>query len=549
MLRFLVTYTINTDPNSRVYQQHRVYEHAHRQSITERSIAEEERAGFPEVNVRFRMVIKIDAGIGKALALDDELVVATEKPAAVQCIRWTPDNTRKQTSTELLSRMPWMPKKTSVVDMIYDRALSLAIWITGDGSAYAIQRLSGSPKELDATNRLFRGYGFHTPTERDDTATRAAINARFSLLAVGCASGEVHVYTARDYVGSIPLSHKLQPPESLSTTGSITFLSYSPDGYCLFVGYKRGWVVWSVYGKHGGSSFTSDRVISEANEEGWLNGVSDGSWLNGGSNILLTSHDDDRIWVLEMARSAVTGCLNAANVSRTLLLTTSGFMVYRGYDLPTLTSISSDSSLWQQVQIPSTYLTSQQPLRCAVTSADGRYVAVAGRRGLAHYSVSSGRWKTFDDPVAENAFIIRGGMCWYQHILVAAVETSEHHEVRAFFYINISHADRVLQLRLYSRELGLDDTSMVYTERLPAPTVVISLSGQDSLLVYTYENILYHFVVNVSSAAVTLVQVGQIALHGIVRAPARVRAVSWILPEHQLRGYSNSLPSTTTDQV
>ena len=37
----------------------------------------------------------------------------------------------------------------------------------------------------------------------------------------------------------------------------------------------------------------------------------------------------------------------------------------------------------------------------------------------------------------------------------------------------------------------------------------------------------------------TLVQVGQIALHGIVRAPARVRAVSWILPDHQLRKLSD----------
>ena len=45
---------------------------------------------------------------------------------------------------------------------------------------------------------------------------------------------------------------------------------------------------------------------------------------------------------------------------------------------------------------------------------------------------------------------------------------------------------------------------------------------------------LYHFIVNASSEAVTLVQVGQIALNGIVRAPARVRAVSWILPDHQL---------------
>lgn len=64
---------------------------------------------------------------------------------------------------------------------------------------------------------------------------------------------------------------------------------------------------------------------------------------------------------------------------------------------------------------------------------------------------------------------------------------------------------------------------------------MISLTGQDSLLVYTYDNILYHYVINATSAAVTLVQVGQIALNGIVRAPARVRAVSWILPDHQLR--------------
>ena len=62
----------------------------------------------------------------------------------------------------------------------------------------------------------------------------------------------------------------------------------------------------------------------------------------------------------------------------------------------------------------------------------------------------------------------------------------------------------------------------------------MSSTGQDSLLVYTYQNVLYHFVVSASSTAVTLVQVGQITLNGIVRAPARVRAVSWIIPEHQL---------------
>lgn len=85
----------------------------------------------------------------------------------------------------------------------------------------------------------------------------------------------------------------------------------------------------------------------------------------------------------------------------------------------------------------------------------------------------------------------------------------------------------------------MDESSLLYTERLSSPVVVISPTGQDSLLVYTYENILYHYVINATSAAVTLVQVGQIALNGIVRAPARVRAVSWILPDHQLRKSTN----------
>ncbi|KAL6717855.1 WD40 repeat protein [Lecanora helva] len=515
---FLITYGISIDPNARVYQLLREEGHARKQSSSDRLAADEERRGYPEVNIRFRMVIKVDAGIGKVLALDDELVVATEKPPAVQCIRWSPDNSGSQTSTELLSRMAWIQKKSAVVDMVYDRAMSLAVWITKEGRAYAVQRTASQPKDSDGPRRLFRGYGFHTPEREEDVATKAAINARFSLLAVGCTNAEIHVYTARDYVGSIPLSHQLEPPASMISTGPLTTLVYSPDGYCLFAGYEKGWAIWSVYGKLQGSSFNSDPKISEINGEGWLQGLYEAVWLHAGSNILFTRSNDDRLWLMEVAKSAVTGCLCAANVSRTVLLTNSGLMVYRGYDLPSLTAIPADASLWHHVSIPPTYLANQKPIRSAVISPDGRYVAIAGRRGLAHYSVTSGRWKTFDDMQAENSFVVRGGMCWYQHILIAAVESHDYHE-----------------LRLYSREHGLDDSSLLYVEQLPSPAVTIALTGQDSLLVYTYQNILYHFVINASTTAVTLVQVGQIALHGIVRAPARVRAVSWILPDHQLR--------------
>lgn len=426
---YLITYSLATDPNARVYKQQHEYSQTRRQSMAGQMAAQAETESIREVSVRFRMVIKVDAGVGRALALDDELVVATEKPAAVQCIRWTPDSTGNQTSTELLSRMAWISKKTNIIDMVHDRAMSLSAWITGDGKAYAVQRLPPAPKGSESTQRLFRGYGFHIPANEDEYAIKATINARFSLIAIGCVNGDVHVYSAKDYVGSIPLSHKVGPPVSLQSSGQITFLQWSPDGYCLFAGFEMGWMTWSVYGKPGGSSFTSDRLMSESNGEGWLLGVRDGSWLSGGSEILLLGQNDERLWVLDMARSATTSCFSSANISRILLQTYSGLMVYRGYDLPDITTISAESSLWHHVQIPASYLLEQGPIRSAVISPDGRYLAVAGRRGLAHYSVSSGRWKMFDDRKAESAFVVRGGMCWYQHILIAAVEAGDYYEV------------------------------------------------------------------------------------------------------------------------
>lgn len=86
----------------------------------------------------------------------------------------------------------------------------------------------------------------------------------------------------------------------------------------------------------------------------------------------------------------------------------------------------------------------------------------------------------------------------------------------------------------------------MHTQKLPAPIVLIAPSGEDSLLVYTYDNILYHFVISVEDAAVKLIQVGQIALHGIIRAPPRVRALSWILPEDQIRASSFDCPFEVT---
>ena len=80
----------------------------------------------------------------------------------------------------------------------------------------------------------------------------------------------------------------------------------------------------------------------------------------------------------------------------------------------------------------------------------------------------------------------------------------------------------------------MNERSLVFSEDLSSPVVVMAQTGEDSLLVYTAENNLYHYVINPSTTSIQLIQVGQIGLHGIVRAPARVRAVTWYVPDHQL---------------
>ncbi|KAF7543305.1 hypothetical protein G7046_g10026 [Stylonectria norvegica] len=531
-LGYLITYSIATDTDSRVYKPHFANYHnvqRRRQSLIAGQTGlppdqflwgPGEGSGVRDVSVRFRMVIKVDAGIESALALDDELVVATRKPAAVQCIRWTPDNTGNQTRTEIISRMGWVENKATIVEMTHDRPMNLATWITSSGRAYAVQRLpraEGGQNDTES-KRLFKGHCFHVPQDHNQRAVRAVINARFSLIAVGCCNGSVQVYSVRDYAGNIPHSHTHKIPVSASASGAFTSLSYSPDGYCLFAGFAKGWSTWSMFGKLGSNSFGGEQNVSKANGEDWLSGVGSALWAGGGSEVIMIGRQHEAIWALEMAKNAVTGCYNEANVFRTVLQTPGGVMVYRGYDLPDLTSISAEPFLWHTAKIPATYLLNQWPIRQTVISPDGRYVAVAGRRGLAHYSVNSGRWKTFANEAMENEFQVRGGMCWHQHILVAAIE-----------------GNRLYELRLFSRETALDTAQVLYTQQMPAPVVLVTTSGEDSLLVYTYENLLYHFIFTPGGAgSVRLVQVGQIAFHGIVRSPARVRGLSWILPETQL---------------
>ena len=529
-LGFLILYAVDSDANTRVLQQRTQESQTRKQNIA-RTFGITEVNGLPEIVLRFRKTIKIDAGINFIIATDQDLIVATVKPTAIQCIRWETQKGLHQTSTQLLSKMTWMEKKSGIAHMAHDRAMNLSVWLDVDGAAYAVRRLrpqlakrgssedssQSSASSAQPVSKLFDGYRFHTPTEPGDKACLAAINARFSLIAVATASGKILCFAAKDYAGNIPLSHTFKTNTSPTATLQLSSLAWSPDGYCLFAGFESGWATWSVFGKEGASTFAANASHAESNSEDWLLRIKSAHWISTGSEILLTSPGDARIWKLDFSRSAAVGMFSCANLVRALQQTPVELAVYRGHELPDLTSISNEASLWHHAQYPVAYMHNQWPIRIAVISQDGRYIAVAGRRGLAHYSVTSGRWRVFTDFAAENSFAVRGGMCWFNHILAVATEHAQGYD-----------------LRLYSRDQELGRMPL-HAESFAMPIAFVGPSGEDSLLVYTYENVLYHFILNITDRGAQLLQVGQIAFHGVVRAPSRVRSVSWILPEQQLR--------------
>jgi hypothetical protein len=72
-------------------------------------------------------------------------------------------------------------------------------------------------------------------------------------------------------------------------------------------------------------------------------------------------------------------------------------------------------------------------------SSDGRLIAVAGRRGLIHYSSSSGRWRVFADEEQAHSFTVRGGLLWFHHVLIAAVEAAKSYQVRVFIQFHVTN--------------------------------------------------------------------------------------------------------------
>ncbi|CDW97606.1 hypothetical protein, partial [Sporisorium scitamineum] len=580
--------------------------------------------------LRFRLVLRIDAGLRFATSTETHMLVSTTSPPAVQCIRWPNDDPNApppdfedpliRTRTTLASQLPWFTSETSsssnssterhqvqIRHVTYSRPMDVFVWLTSDGRAYVanldllaqyqspwtgrcfhgapkhrkrqpstIERTAQSAEHTDAevvpngtndqekeaashqaegdsisTHEKANGHSASPGIPKADAipdesapstvaklppeqhATSVSINAKFSLIALGLADGTVAVYNYRTPGRTPLLSHTLSVRQALKstasylTTGSVCSLAWTSDGYALAVGWEKGLSIWSAYGKLMGCTLREDWELASKNfSDAFMFGSHDLFWGPGNTELFILAlpkqgaaplRPNNQLFVLPFSKSAVAGQHSPDNTRFAFYQTDDSVHVYRGADQTDLTAITPESDVWQHIKIPQPYLAANWPVRYAAISSDGNLIAVAGRRGLAHYSSSSGRWKLHKIIAQEQSFVVRGGMQWFQHVLIAACDSGGEY-----------------QLRLYSRDTDLDSSHLLDLQVLPSPVILTSLFD-NSLLVYTADNTFYHFLIDLSQDRIRLRLCGSITFEGIVGEPARVRGMSWMIPESQQR--------------
>ncbi|XP_051907309.1 guanine nucleotide exchange factor subunit RIC1 isoform X2 [Hippocampus zosterae] len=114
---------------------------------------------------------------------------------------------------------------------------------------------------------------------------------------------------------------------------------------------------------------------------------------------------------------------------------------------------------WHVVQIHSTYLESNWPIRFAAIDTAGQCMAVAGRRGFAHYSLYTRKWKLFGNITQEQNMTVTGGLAWWNDFVVVAC---------------YNFIDQQEQLRLYQRSSNLDNAFALVT-KLHSDTLLLNV--------------------------------------------------------------------------
>ncbi|NXB78440.1 RIC1 protein, partial [Donacobius atricapilla] len=447
----------------------------------------------PSLNLEVKKVLDLQASITSLQSMLEDLLVATAD-GFLHLIHWDGmTNGRKAIN---LCTVPFS------LDLQSSRAGSLLgfedIYIrdmeycaTLDG--FAVVFNDGRVGFITPMSSRFTAEQLHGVWAQDVVdGTCVAVNNKYRLMAFGCANGSVQVYTIDTTTGAMQFSHKLeltpkQYPDIWNKTGPVKLIRWSPDSCVVMVTWECGGLsLWSVFGAQlictlgGDFAYRSDGAKKDPlkinsmtwGSEGYHLWVIDG---NSSSNMKPERNANNEaqqfgILQFQFIKSALTVNPCMSNQEQVLLQGEDRLYLNCGdaaqTQSPRNTSAHSehnhsrergpfsDGSLdsqglstllghrhWHVVQMHSTYLESNWPIRFSAIDKLGQNVAVVGKFGFAHYSLLTKKWKLFGNITQEQTMMVTGGLAWWNDFIVLACYNLNDHQEELRIYLRTSNLD------------------------------------------------------------------------------------------------------------
>lgn len=368
--------------------------------------------GIPRITLQHRQNIRVEAGVQALCATEHELVISTKKPPMIQTLKWRKGGGSVQADYAPLSSLAFLHSAghqgptQRIVEMMYSVLHDVYVWLTNAGHAYLVHRSDGN----------WKGTLLHKAPSAEEQAVLAAFNSATSTVSISLANNQILMYD----LNAPNQRREVHAVEKGSGGGSIRSLMYSTDGLTLLVCAENGWALRSVSGHEIHSSREVPQVDSrsrpdtsavQATRE--ITGSSFepqelrcAIWIRGSYSCLVLPIDEDTLMVRNFC------------ISSDLVLRHPRRLQYHG---SSERSELADSSL-TNITLP-VNVDAFAPLLYAGRSSCGRFIAVGGRFGLAHYSVSSKLWKTHANYEDMMDMSLTAAPVWYHHLLIVSVRT------------------------------------------------------------------------------------------------------------------------------
>ncbi|XP_068857014.1 guanine nucleotide exchange factor subunit RIC1 isoform X2 [Aphelocoma coerulescens] len=464
----------------------------------------------PSLNLEMKKVLDLQASITSLQSMLEDLLVATAD-GFLHLIHWDGmTNGRKAIN---LCTVPFsvdlQSSRGSLLGFedVYIRDMEYCATLDG----FAVVFNDGRVGFITPMSSRFTAEQLHGVWAQDVVdGTCVAVNNKYRLMAFGCANGSVQVYTIDTTTGAMQFSHKLeltpkQYPDIWNKTGPVKLVRWSPDSCVVMVTWECGGLsLWSVFGAQlictlgGDFAYQSDGAKKDPlkissmtwGSEGYHLWVIDGNSSSNMKPERNANNEVHRFGILQFQfiKSALTVNPCMSNQEQVLLQGEDRLYLNCGdaaqAQSPRNTSAHSehnhsrergpfsDGSLdsqglstllghrhWHVVQIHSTYLESNWPIRFSAIDKLGQNVAVVGKFGFAHYSLLTKKWKLFGNITQEQTMMVTGGLAWWNDFIVLACYNLNDHQE---------------ELRIYLRTSNLDN-AFAHITKVQAPTLLLSV--------------------------------------------------------------------------